>query len=141
MTSSNSLRLDSPVDRDLAPSAAATDLDRWLTLCIDEDASDLHIAAGVPPYLRIHGQLAPIDGHVPLADAIVEQLAADLARRGGRVPLGVSGSLDGAMSSREGARFRYNIYRRQGQFAIALRRLEERFRTLSELGLPDELYS
>jgi twitching motility protein PilT len=116
-------------------------LDYWLARCIADDASDLHLSAGLPPYLRIHGQLDPVEGENVYAPALVERLAAELARRAGREPLGPSGALDGAMTSAEGTRFRFNVYRRQGQLAIALRRLEERFRTLTELGLPDDLYS
>jgi twitching motility protein PilT len=48
--------------------------------------------------------------------------------------------VDGAVSAPGGARFRYNIFRRQGETALALRRLEDRFRTLGELGLPASLY-
>ena len=57
-----------------------------------------------------------------------------------RPPLTAPGSLDGAVTASGGARFRYNIFRRQGKLAVALRRLEDRFRELSELGLPDSLY-
>ena len=32
-----------------------------LQLCVDEGASDLHIRVNVPPMLRIHGSLVPID--------------------------------------------------------------------------------
>ena len=37
-------------------------------------------------------------------------------------------------------RFRFNVFRRQGHFAVAFRRLEDRFRTLVELGMPESLY-
>ena len=50
------------------------------------------------------------------------------------------GSADGACSSTSGTRFRFNIFRRQARRAIVLRRLEDRFRKLSELGMPEELY-
>ena len=30
-------------------------------LCVDEGASDLHIRVGIPPMLRIHGSLTPLD--------------------------------------------------------------------------------
>jgi twitching motility protein PilT len=51
-----------------------------------------------------------------------------------------TGALDGAMTGPEGRRYRFNIFRRQGGLSIAIRRLEDRFRGLSELGLPEELY-
>jgi len=45
------------------------------------------------------------------------------------------------MSSPDGVRFRFNIFRRQSEISIALRRLEDRFRTLTELGMPESLYN
>jgi len=47
------------------------------------------------------------------------------------------GSIDGACFGADGARFRFNVFRRQGLMAVAMRRLEERFRPLAELGLPE----
>ncbi|MBR6021238.1 MAG: PilT/PilU family type 4a pilus ATPase, partial [Kiritimatiellae bacterium] len=56
------------------------------------------------------------------------------------------GSLDGACSSASGARYRFNVFRRQNPPgsapdapAVALRRLDDRFRSLAELGLPSSL--
>ena len=51
-----------------------------------------------------------------------------------------TGSVDGAISAPDGTRFRFNVFRRQGALAIALRRLEDRFRSLADLGLPESLY-
>src|SRR5262249_19834174 len=47
----------------------------------------------------------------------------------------------GALSAADGTRFRFNVFRRQAQLSVALRRLEDRFRSLAELGLPEHLYS
>ena len=37
------------------------DMNELLQLCVDEGASDLHIRVNVPPMLRIHGSLTPLD--------------------------------------------------------------------------------
>src|SRR5262249_482151 len=50
------------------------------------------------------------------------------------------GSVDGALTSRDGVRFRFNVFRRQGQLVIVLRQLESRFRPLAELNMPESLY-
>ena len=116
-------------------------LDELLRECVACDASDVHLAPRLSPYFRIHGQLAPDANRPPLAADDLERMAVELARRGGRAPLGQIGSLDGAITAPDGTRFRFNVFRRQGEFAIALRRLEDRFRTLVELGLSNDLYS
>jgi twitching motility protein PilT len=104
------------------------------------DASDVHIAPDVPPYFRVHGVLEPTAGDHALTGEQTEGVAVELAQAAGRPRLGASGSLDGALTAADGTRFRFNVYRRQGRAAVALRRLEEKFRSLSDLGLPDELY-
>jgi len=103
-------------------------------------ASDLHLAPGRVPQLRLHGELAPLPNYAPLSTADLEALSEAMMNAGQRRSLEERGSADGACSSPGGARFRFNIFRRQGRRAIALRRLEDRFRKLAELGLPDELY-
>ncbi len=115
-------------------------LNDLLAECLRQDASDLHLAPGLPPYLRVEGLLDPQQDRPPLSppqiDAIAELLAAEIdATR-----LETTGSLDGAMSAPDGTRYRFNVFRRRGQLSIALRRLEDCFRGIEELGLPESLY-
>lgn len=112
-------------------------LDRLLAECKRRDASDVHLAPGLPPYLRVHGVLEPEAVPVP-----PETLASvgELLVGGPLDGIGRVGSLDGAVNAPDGTRFRFNVFRRGGNIAIALRRLEDTFRTLAELGLPDSLY-
>jgi len=110
-----------------------------LDACVKADASDLHLAAGSPPYLRVHGILDPV-GSSPIGLAEVTALAENLVRGDLAAALAEKGARDGAVSAPDGTRFRFNVFRRQGELSIALRRLEDRFRTLGELGLPDALY-
>ena len=111
-----------------------------LTECVRQDASDLHLAPGLPPYLRVHGILEPQKGE-PISDVLLGKIADTMLRESDRHALTRTGSADGALSAADGTRFRFNVFRRQGQLAIALRRLEDRFRSLAELGMPEQLYS
>ena len=108
-----------------------------LQRCMEEDASDIHLVEGLPPYARSHGPLEPIDGERALGHeflaAVVEHLSPGFVAEG-------CGDADGAFSVENGTRYRYNAYWRSGGLALALRRLEDRFRELSELGLPETLY-
>src|SRR5262245_46025304 len=115
-------------------------LQALLVECVRRDASDIHLAPGSPPFLRIHGTLAPLE-IAPLSTEDVESVAATLLRFGAAGDLARKGSVDGAVSAEDGTRFRFNVFRRQGKSAIALRRLEDRFQSLGELGLPESLYS
>ncbi|MBL8825581.1 MAG: Flp pilus assembly complex ATPase component TadA, partial [Planctomycetaceae bacterium] len=116
-------------------------LDELLVECVRLDASDLHLAPNLPPYFRIHGVLEPVGEHAtPFSAEWLARLADALIGSLDQAPLESHGSLDGALTAPDGTRFRYNVFRRQGQLSIALRRLEDRFRSLGELGLPDSLY-
>jgi twitching motility protein PilT len=115
-------------------------LNGLLADCVRQDASDLHLAPELPPYYRIHGVLGPTENVEPVPAAELELLAQELARVCRLTALGRIGSLDGALTAADGTRFRFNVFRRQGRMSIALRRLEDRFRSLADLGLPTSLY-
>lgn len=112
-------------------------IEHFLAACVRLDGSDVHLSPGLPPHVRVHGELTPMDGEAVCDVPRISALCADLLGRA--LPLMPKGSLDGAVSSGDGTRFRYNIFLRQGEPALALRRLEDRFRPLSELGLPESL--
>jgi twitching motility protein PilT len=106
------------------------------------DASDIHVVPGRPPYFRVHGLLAPAADRPALTPADVDGVVAALGvRSADRGALERTGSMDGAVTGADGVRFRFNVFRRQNELAVAIRRLEDRFRSLAELGLPEGLYS
>ena len=115
-------------------------LDELLAECLRQDASDLHLAPGLPPYLRVEGLLEPQQDRPPVSPEQIEAIAAALAAELDGTRLETTGSLDGAMTAPDGTRYRFNVFRRRGKLSIALRRLEDRFRSLGELGLPESLY-
>lgn len=120
---------------------AASAIDRLLRACLVAGASDLHISPGLPPHLRRHGALDAMVDEPCASAAETEAWAGELAARSGLAGLAVlgdRGAVDGALTF-EGARFRFNLFRRQGVMALAVRRLDDRFRELSELGLPESL--
>lgn len=121
-------------------------MDQLLGRCVAQDASDLHLSPDLPPHLRLHGELVELTDLPPVSAQQTRALAIELMHRMTGDNINVDdlikarGSIDGAMTSKDGVRFRFNLFRRRGEMAIALRRLEDRFRTLTELGIPDSLY-
>ena len=115
-------------NRDLKPVAMPMDddnpaagrlLESLLAECVRQDASDLHLAPDLPPYFRMEGLLEPPPGRRPLSsaadtDAIADLLSADTDRQ----PLEAQGSLDGALTGRDGTRYRFNVFRRQGRLVV-----------------------
>ncbi|MCY2927959.1 MAG: PilT/PilU family type 4a pilus ATPase [Planctomycetota bacterium] len=109
-----------------------------LVECARREASDLHLSVGSVPMFRLQGQLTPATEYPPLTEADLDRVASELL--GARPADWTRGAIDGAISN-NGARFRFNLFRRQGLLAAALRRLEESFRPLAELGMPESLYA
>lgn len=113
---------------------------RLLKACLQKEASDIHLTPGNRPYFRIHGQVSPAEEFSILKAEELEGLADILLGSRDRGPLESNGAIDGAMSASDGTRYRYNVFRCQNQLSIALRKLEDEFRSLSDLGLPENLY-
>ena len=115
-------------------------LEGFLKYCEVNHASALHLATGHKPLVRVAGDLAIIPGFEALKSPDTYALSEILMNAGQRAALSERGAADGAVSSPSGARYRYNIFRSHGKRTIILRRLEDTFRSLKELGLSDDLY-
>jgi twitching motility protein PilT len=124
----------------MADVVAENRLNALLATCVAQGASDLHLSAGLAPYLRLHGLLTTIAGHAPVTPAEMHAIAVTLLGHNELDrALSATGSADGAITG-AGTRFRFNIFRRQNELSIALRRLEDKLHTLQDLGLSDLLY-
>ena len=121
----------------LTPQSAKELLADFLKTCVAENASDLHLSSGQPPFFRANGKLRRNESWPVLTGDDVLAIASLLATRD--LTDWSKGAIDGA-TTEAGGRFRFNIFRKQHETAIAIRRLEERVRSLNELGLPDSLY-
>ena len=122
---------------DVRPDSEVTKL---LKVLLEVGASDLHVVTGHRPTFRVDGALRPHEACPHAMDETgMNNLIKALAGGDPEDVIPASGSLDGALTGDHASRFRYNISKRLPGFAIALRRLENEFRTLEQLGLPDSL--
>ena len=102
--------------------------------------SDLVFSPGRAPQVERYGQLEPvaIDGLGALRAADTAALAIDLIA-GNEVHLRAlldQGACDLSYALPEGFRFRVNVFRQRGTFAIVMRLIADLVPTLRELGLP-----
>ena len=110
-------------------------LDDLLRLVVEKNGSDLHLCVGVPPVIRVDGELqpAPYERATPqdtqrmsydiLTDEQIQRFESTL-------------ELDFSYQMQRAARFRVNIYRDKGNVAAAFRVIPAKIPTLEELGLP-----
>jgi twitching motility protein PilT len=107
-----------------------------LARCAALEASDVHLGVGEPIVWRVDGDL--VREGAPLDDEHVTTLVASALTAKHRETLEREGSVDLALDA-SGFRFRVNVFRARGHYAIAARKLEEKMRSLAELNLPHAL--
>ena len=98
--------------------------------------SDLHLAAGQPPYGRFNGQLRPIVQDVVLSEETCNRLIFSLLNNSQRKHLEQNWDLDCSYGLKDVARFRVNVYRQRGTYAACLRALGNDIPSLDSLGMP-----
>lgn len=105
-----------------------------------QNASDLHIAVGRRPTLRIDGVLVPLQKEAVMTPDVVEGVILELLTPEQKERLSKDRQVDFAYSFEDKARFRVNVYFQRGYAAAALRLVPGRIRTIEELGLPPILH-
>jgi len=113
-------------------------IDAFLEVLRDEGASDLHLAAGQPPVLRVDGVLHEAD-HRPLHEEEVRVLLYELLTDAQIAAFEEAGELDCAYTLDEVARFRIHLYKKHPGLAAAFRVIPHQAPTLDQLGLPSVL--
>ena len=105
--------------------------------------SDLIFSPGRPPQVERHGELVPVDiaGMTLLRVADTSRLARDIIDNNPTAlkALREQGACDLSYSLPKRSRFRVNIFRQRGTFAIVMRVIPSRVPTLGELKLPPSL--
>jgi len=110
-------------------------VDDLLRLIVEKGASDLHLAVGVPPILRLDGKLIHTN-YERLTPRDSQRLVYDVLTDEQIQRFESSLELDFSYSIAKLSRFRVNIYRDKGNVATAFRVIPTRIPTIRELGLP-----
>lgn len=103
---------------------------------VERGGSDLHVSAGLPPYIRINGKLTPTE-YPPLTPEECQRLIFSMLNNTQRKKLEQTWELDCSYGVRGLARFRVNVYKDRGTYAAALRALSSKIPTIETLGLPN----
>jgi len=101
-------------------------------------ASDLHLKAGIPPVVRVDGDLRPLH-QTPLTEPDVEAYLEAILPDRLHVEFKEHHEADFSYGSADGGRFRVNAFRQRGKVTIALRVLRPPTGDFALLGLPPVL--
>lgn len=106
---------------------------------LSKRASDLHFTVGSPPIMRIDGELIRINEQTLYNDSMTALVSQVLTPEQMQHVLDV-GEIDLSYSVKGYGRFRVNVYKQRGSYAMALRVVNLTIPTYEELGLPDSLH-
>ena len=112
----------------------APDPKTLLHAMLDADASDLHIKVGVPPMIRIHGEMHPLPAPA-MSSEDTRAFALSIIDEEQRDKFNKERELDCSYST-ERARFRVNVMLQKGSVGLVIRVIPIKIKTAQELFLP-----
>ncbi len=110
-------------------------IDAFLQLGREQSASDIHFAVGMPPMLRLHGDIQPVRYRDLTADEC-RSLIFEILNDEQKKQFGEGVDLDFSYSPAPGERYRFNVFRKIGGIAAVVRIVPTACSTLEQLGLP-----
>jgi len=110
-------------------------IDAFLKLGLAQGCSDVHLAVGVPPMLRMNGDLMPIKFR-QLTDAELETYILEILTAKQKDNLAAGHDLDFSYVTEDGGRFRVNVFRKVTGHGAVFRNIPSHVPTLDELNVP-----
>lgn len=112
-----------------------SEIDRLLSVITARGASDLHIAEGQPPKMRLHGEMVPIRDE-PIHREEAATMLQEMCDPEKWQTFEQSGDLDFAYEMGEQFRFRCNFLQQANGYGAVFRLIPAKIATLAQLHLP-----
>lgn len=124
-----------PVAKQQKKSIQDLHLDELLDLIIAKKGSDLHLAQGIPPVIRVDGALepTPYENMNPLD---IQQMMYAILTDDQIQKFESNWELDFSYALQKKARFRVNIFKDKGSVAASLRLIPTKIPSLEDMGMP-----
>ena len=110
-------------------------LDAFLKLGLAQGCSDVHLAVGVPPMLRMNGDLMPIKFR-ELSDTELENYMMEILSDNQKEYFYSGNDLDFSYVTDDGGRFRVNLFRKDTGVGSVFRYIPNEVPTLEKLDVP-----
>ncbi|MBT5818901.1 MAG: PilT/PilU family type 4a pilus ATPase [Proteobacteria bacterium] len=107
-------------------------------LMINKKASDLFVTVGIPPSLKVDGQILPVKTD-SLSAQTARELAFSLMDESQRQSFEVEKDTNFAVNPEALGRFRVNVFQQQGQVGMVVRRISSHIPSFEELNLPSPI--
>src|SRR5271154_114570 len=115
--------------------ASTLQIDRLLETCVRRSASDLHLAVGKPPTLRLHGHLRELQTKILEPEdtmALMKSITPERIQQ----EFEETGSGDFGFAFGAESRFRVSVFKQKGCASLVLRRIPNKLLTFEQIGLP-----
>src|SRR3989441_11116956 len=115
--------------------ASTIQIDRLLETTVRRNASDLHLAVGRPPTLRLNTHLRELQTKVLEPEdtiALMKSITPERIQQ----EFEETGSGDFGFAYGDAARFRVSIFKQKGNCSLVLRRIPNTILTFEQIGLP-----
>lgn len=113
-------------------------IDELFKLMVEQGASDLHVTSGAPPYLRLHGNMVPLN-YKELTSQDTQGLIFEILSEKQKKSFVEKWELDCAYSLPGLGRFRCNIFMQRKGLGGVFRIIPEKIKTAAELNLPQTI--
>jgi twitching motility protein PilT len=113
-------------------------LDELLRTMKQQHASDLHLASGSAPYLRIHGEMVKLN-YREVSQEVCQSLIFQILSEKQKELFAENWELDFSYPLPDVGRFRVNVFMQRKGVAAVFRLIPEEPETIEELGLPVQL--
>src|SRR3982750_2571780 len=114
---------------------ATIQIDRLLETVVKKKASDLHLAVGKPPVLRLSGHMRELQTKVLEPEDTMALMKAITPERI-QQEFEESGSGDFGFAYGTEARFRVSVFKQKSVCSMVLRKIPNKILTLDQIGLP-----
>jgi twitching motility protein PilT len=112
-------------------------IDELLQHVLDTKGSDLHLAVGKSPCIRVHGKVKELSSYEVLRAPVLQRIIYDILSDEQIQRFENDLELDFAYTTADaGARFRVNAFRDKGNLAAAMRVIPTKIPNPDDLGLP-----
>jgi twitching motility protein PilT len=105
-----------------------------LEILIEKNASDLHLAVGSPPQIRVDGRLLTLDMDALTPDT-TKKLAYSMMSERQKQRFEENSELDMSFGIENMSRFRCNVFVQRGNVSVALRQIPYKVPSFEELGV------
>lgn len=115
-------------------------IDDLFKVAMEKNASDLHIIVGLPPVLRIDGELKPIKDGGKLSNKAAQDLIYPMLTEKQKEIFLATREFDLSHEIKSGHRFRVNLHWEKDNLGLVARVISAKIPTMEDIGMPEISY-